>query len=126
MKDVKIRDRLDAELGGEGGFGFGVDLEDDGMARHFLGEEFEFRSGHLAGSAPGCPEIDEDGDGGLLDYFGESGGVDGEGFRESGEEGFTVAAAAAMGEMGGGDSVGGRAFGAGRQDGKGHYWGIQA
>ena len=110
VEDVEIGDGLDAELGGEGGFGFGVDLEDDGMARHLLGEEFEFRSGHLAGSAPGCPEIDEDGDGGLLDDLGEGVGVDGEGFREGGEESFTVAAAAAMGEMGGGDAVGGCGF----------------
>jgi len=121
-KDMEIRDGLDSELGGEGGFGLGVDLEDKCMAGHLFGEEFEFRGGYPARSAPRCPEVDEDGDGGLLDDFGEGGGVDGEGLREGGEEGFTFTTTAAMGEMGGGDAVGGRAFGTGGEEGEGHYF----
>lgn len=80
VEDVEVGDGLDTELGGEGGFGLGIDLEDQCLAGHLFGEEFEFRGGHLAGSAPGGPEIDEDGDGGRVDDFGEGRGVNGEGF----------------------------------------------
>ena len=113
VKDVEIRDGLDTELSGQGWFGLGVDFEYDGLAGHFLGEEFEFGGGHLAGSTPGRPEIYEDGDGRRFDDFGNGGGIDGEGFGEGGEGCLTVAAPAAMGEMGGGDAVRGRALGAG-------------
>ena len=121
VEDVEVGDGLDTELGGEGGFGFGVDLEDEGLAGHLFGEEFEFRGGHLAGSAPRCPEDDEDGDGGGLDDFGEGGGVDGEGFSQGGKDGFALTAAAVMGEMGGGDAVGGGALGAGGEEGEGRH-----
>jgi len=121
-KDMEVRNGLDSELGGEGGFGFGVDFEHESVAGHLLGEKFEFRGGRLAGSAPGGPEVDEYRDRGVLDDFGKGGGVDRKGFREGREEGLTLATTATMGQMGGGDPVGGGAFGAGGEEGEGHYF----
>ena len=43
----------------------GVDLCDQQLALVFLGEFIQDRGDHFAGSAPGCPEIDDDGDVGL-------------------------------------------------------------
>ena len=43
----------------------GVDLGDQQFALIFLGEFIQDRSDHFAGSAPGCPEIYDDGDVGL-------------------------------------------------------------
>lgn len=110
-EDGEIRNALDVVAGGEFGELLGVDLEDDGLACEVVGDLGHMRCGHAAGAAPGCPEIDEDGDFAVADDLVELRGADGQRLGDGRQRLLAGAAAARVGEVIGGDSVG---FSAGR------------
>lgn len=68
LEEHEHGDRAHAELGGEIGAVVHIDLADfDGVA--LLGSELLQDGGqHAAGTAPFCPEIDDDGRGGRFDF----------------------------------------------------------
>jgi hypothetical protein len=57
VKDEKIGDTLHTIPRCKPGMAFGVNFEDDSLARHFLGGSGYFRRCHAAGAAPCRPEI---------------------------------------------------------------------
>ena len=115
----EVRDALDLIACGEFGVLLRVDFEDDGAAGEIAGGLRNVGGGHTAGSAPGGPEIDEDGDAGFADDFVELGGADGDGLGDGRKRILAVAAAASIREVARGDAVGFAASGTGAQDGHG-------
>src|SRR5882757_7184854 len=77
--------------------GFGVDFEYDGFAGHARGGLGDFGGGHAARSAPGGPEVDEDGDAGVLDDLVERRLVDRDWLSERRQIGLAGAALAGDG-----------------------------
>ena len=68
-------DAGDAELSGGLWKILGVELGEDGFAGEGLRSLGELGSHHFAGSAPGGPKIDDDGEVAALDEFLEAGGI---------------------------------------------------
>jgi len=83
-EDDEVRDAADLETGGELGVRLGVYLEDDRLSGHVGGGASDLGCGGPTGSAPVCPEVDEDGDGSVCNYIVEERGIDGERFGERG------------------------------------------
>ncbi len=106
MKNDEVRNALHAEAAGEIGMSFGVYFQDKRFAGHLLRDGLDFGSRGTARSAPGGPEIDQDGYRTCPDDFVEGGSVyiDRLGRRRQGR--FTRAAAACVGQMLGRDSIG--------------------
>ena len=79
VEDGEVRDSADVVTGGELAVLLGVDLEDEGTSLGVGGGLLHFRGRHAAGSAPLGPEVDEDGDTGVLDDLVEESDVCGDG-----------------------------------------------
>jgi hypothetical protein len=99
IEDHEIWNAQNIETGGELRVFFGIDLQDDGPARHFRGSLRDFGSGHAARPAPVRPEIHEDGNRGILDDFIERHIVHRHGFSEWRQRRFARSAAARAGQM---------------------------
>jgi hypothetical protein len=97
----------------------GVYFEDDGVASHVGGGAGDFGCGHAAGTAPVCPEIDQNRDGcGLCDLV-EEFGVDLDGLVDGRERVFALAATAGVSQMFCSDAVFAATVFAGADDGHG-------
>jgi hypothetical protein len=118
-EDDEVGDTAHLKAGRELGICLGVDLEDDGFAGHIGGGAGDLRGCGSAGTAPGCPEVDEDGDLRVPGDVVEEGGVGGQGLGERWKRGLAGAAAAGVGEVLGGDTVFLLAVSAGADDGHG-------
>lgn len=77
FEDEEVGDAHDPELSGEFAVGIHIDFVNFRFAFHFGSNFFNGWSDCDAGSAPGGPEVDEDGDIGLQDFFFEVSGVKG-------------------------------------------------
>lgn len=105
VEDGEVGDATDVVAGGELRVLLGVDLEDEGAAGGVGGGLLDLGGGHAAGAAPVGPEVDEDGDAGVLDDLVEERGVGGDGLVDGRERVFAVAASAGVGEVVGRDTV---------------------
>lgn len=124
LEDKEIGDALDAVAFRKLGVLLGIDLEEDRLASHFPRQAAYFRSGNPAGTAPGCPEVDQHGD----LRFGDDGfkhlrvGI--ERRVQWGQGRFARSATPGITEMPGRNPVAGAAGAAGPQYGVGHNSGF--
>jgi hypothetical protein len=107
----EVRYGLHAEAGGYVRAVLRIHLEDHRAAGHLLRELLHFRRGHAAGTAPGGPEVRQDGDRGFGDDLRKSRFIDIQRFVQRGKGQFAGAAAAGVGEVFRGNTV---SFAAGR------------
>ena len=108
---------MDAELTGDLLLLVGVHFDEEGLASSLGGGFGELGGHHLAGTAPGGPEVDDDGKWALGDERSKGGGAGH--FDRCGDQGqirFAGTAAALLADFGVGDAVGGAAGGTGQDD----------
>jgi hypothetical protein len=96
--------------------GFSVDLQHDRLASHIRGSARNFWSRGSARATPTGPEVNEDGDGGVLDNIVKGSGVDSERLGERRKLGLASSTFAACSQVFCGDAIFLLAVGTGAND----------
>jgi len=100
-KDEEIRDGADPEAQGDVGEGLRIHLQDQRPARHLGGDLLHLGAHQAAGTAPGGPEVDEDGNPRPGRDLVEEGGVGLQGFGHGQKLGLARPALGPAGEVSG-------------------------
>lgn len=104
-EDHEVGDAAHVVAGGELGIGVGFYFEYEGLAGGFGGGAGDFGRSGAAGTAPGGPEVNENGDAGFANDFVEESGVGVDGFVDWRERLFAGTAAARVSEVCGGNAI---------------------
>jgi len=96
-EDKKIRNAAHVITGGELRVFIGVNFEDDGLSGEISGGTGHFGRSHAAGTTPVRPEINQNGDAGVLEDVIEELGISSERLADGGQRVLAGATAACIG-----------------------------
>lgn len=95
-EDNKVRDAADLETSGQLRMRFSIDLENQRFAGHVKSGAGYLRGSCAAGSAPARPEVNKNGNGGVLDDVFKESGVDSQRLGNGRERYFACSAPACI------------------------------
>jgi hypothetical protein len=105
IEDCEVWNAANVESRRQVGVAFGVNLENHGLACHVRGSSRHLRSRHAAGSAPGCPKVNQHRNPGIAENLVEELRIGFQGFIYRGQGSLAGSAMSGIRQMSGWNTV---------------------